>query len=184
MARYVDSALSEGEPILYDAKVHWAIFLQPFGSLLFYGVGGAVCYYFFGARLLQNLLDIAASFSFLWWVRYLTPSGVAIGALSLLALSKFAHSIVYYFNSDFVLTDRRVVSKFGLLSRSTSEQRLSKVESIQVYQSLLGRLLNYGNVAVTGTGSSITVFAAMVDPIGCRRAIEKQLDRLKAPAER
>ena len=56
---------------------------------------------------------------------------------------------------------------------------MSKVESIHVYQSLLGRILGFGNITVTGTGSSATKFGPMVDPLACKRAIEGQLDLSK-----
>lgn len=183
MARYVDSALSAGEPILYDAKVHWAIFLQPFGGLWVYAVVAAFFYFAIGSRL-EDILRIAGEVSFLSWLPSLTPFLMVVCVLSLIIALNVIHSIIYYLNSDFILTDRRVMSKFGLFSRTTSEQRLSKVESIHVYQSLLGRLLNFGNVTVTGTGSSTTTFGPMVDPIRCKRAIEGQLDRLRDQPER
>ncbi|MFT3996739.1 MAG: PH domain-containing protein [Asticcacaulis sp.] len=184
MARYVDSALSAGEPILYDAKVHWAIFITPFLRIWFYVIVAVFFYVFAGFSGFRELLSFAGHTPLSAWVRAATPMFIA-GAVFLVIIGlNLIHSIIYYYNSDFILTDRRVMSKFGLLSRTTSEQRLTKVESIQVYQSLLGRLLNFGNVTVTGTGSSTTTFGPMADPLACKRAIEAQLDLLKGPAER
>lgn len=179
MARYVDTALSEGEPVLYDARVHWAIFLEPFGKLWFYVAFGLFFYFILGRHTIGELIDLVNHMRLAPWLPVLTPALIGIGIFCLVVGLSFLNSVIYYFNSDFVLTDRRVMSKFGLLSRETSEQRLSKVESIHVYQSLLGRVLNYGKVTVTGTGSSATTFGPMVDPIACKRAIEKQLDVLK-----
>ncbi|ESQ80034.1 PH domain-containing protein [Asticcacaulis sp. YBE204] len=177
MARYVDSALSAGEPILYDAKVHWAIFLQPFFRLWLYAIFVGFFYFFLGSGLLADISAALARKSSLSWAHLLSPILISIAVFCLIFGLSFLSAIVYYFNSDFVLTDRRVLSKFGLLSRTTSEQRLSKVESIHVYQSLIGRLLNFGNVTITGTGSSTTTFGPMADPIACKKAIEEQLDK-------
>lgn len=185
MARYVDSALSAGEPILYDAKVHWAIFITPFIQLGVYALIFGAIAMFVGFGTITSIAQEFSDISIFGWLSSL--SGFVMPLLFFMVIVGFSliHSIIYYFNSDFILTDRRVMSKFGLLSRTTSEQRLSKVESIHVYQSLLGRLLNFGNVTITGTGSSTTTFGPMADPIECKRAIEAQLDKLKdSPADR
>jgi uncharacterized membrane protein YdbT with pleckstrin-like domain len=185
MARYVDTALSAGEPILYDAKVHWAVFLEPFTKWIGTAVFLAIVWTFIGVRitgdLSENLADERATQA-LGWLSALSFTHIAVLIAVLIMLQSLIKALIYYYNSDFVLTDRRVISKFGLLSRTTSEQRLSKVESIHVYQSFLGRLLNYGTVTVTGTGSSATKFGPMADPIACKRAIETQLDLVKSDA--
>lgn len=175
MARYVDTALSAGEPILYDAKVHWAVFLFPIlWTLAVVAAVAAVLAFFpkFVPTLDFSLDNISGK---IWVI-------VVAVFVAFKVIGGLPYAIIYFYNSDFVLTDRRVMSKFGLLSRTTSEQRLSKVESIHVYQSFLGRLLNFGNITVTGTGSSTTTFGPMVDPIACKRAIEAQLDLVKPGA--
>ena len=53
-----------------------------------------------------------------------------------------------------VLTDRRIITKRGLIARDTVEMNLGKVESLHVSQGLLGRMLNYGDLTVVGTGAS------------------------------
>lgn len=179
MARYVDTALRPGEKILYDAKVHWAIFLPPVGQLIGFVVFLAIAW----SVVFANLPEIKVSadgdpelktiFSV---ISNVFSHGWFVPVLILLGLGGFINALIYYYNSDFVLTDRRIIAKFGLLSRTTSEQRLSKVESIHVYQSFLGRLLNYGTITVTGTGSSATKFGPLVDPVACKHALEEQLD--------
>ena len=179
MARYVDTALRPGEKILYDAKVHWAIFVTPFLRFAGFLVAFCVAWMVFRWDIFNvkiNLTDAGLASVRAWlgdWLSY----GIFLLVLLLVGLGGFVRAVIYYFNSDFVLTDRRVIAKFGLLSRSTSEQRLSKVESIHVYQSFLGRLLNFGNITVTGTGSSETKFGPMHDPVACKHALEEELDR-------
>ena len=180
MARYVDTALRPGEKILYDAKVHWAIFIAPFVRVV--AVGFFLSLAWWGALFSKSTQSVALQFS----GNMLIASALHVGIFTLIVLfiglGGFIHALIYYYNSDFVITDRRVIAKFGLLSRTTSEQRLSKIESIHVYQSFLGRLLNYGRVTVTGTGSSATRFGPMADPIACKHALEEQLDATRADA--
>lgn len=183
MARYVDTALRPGEKILYDARVHWAIFIAPLWQLIFFGIVASVFGFF--TMIARADGDFRAAFSEIGkatgfhWLEGFSPFSIVFVIIVFAAFGGIVRALIYYFNSDFVLTDRRVIAKFGLLSRTTSEQRLSKVESIHVYQSFLGRLLNYGNITVTGTGSSETKFGPMVDPVACKHALEEQLDKVR-----
>ena len=47
------------------------------------------------------------------------------------------------------LTNKRVIYKKGVISRNTEEMRLNKIETVEVKQSILGRILGYGDVKVT-----------------------------------
>ncbi len=57
--------------------------------------------------------------------------------------------------TEIVVTDRRVILKRGLLSRYTAEMNVSKIETVDVFQSLWGRVLGYGTVVIRGTGAGI-----------------------------
>ena len=65
------------------------------------------------------------------------------------------------------VTDRRVIYKSGLLSRHTIEMNRDKVESVDIDQSLLGRIFGYGTVVVRGTGSSLVLIRNIGDPLTC-----------------
>lgn len=184
MARYIHSALSDGEPILFDAKIHWAVFLSPVFDSVKAIIFWPLAYFFLtfiGSDLLKLFFSIEATLKSSYKIPLSLPLIFAFFFIFVPIFTNLIEKIIYYYNSDFVLTDRRVLSKFGFFSRTTSEQRLDKVESIHVYQSFIGRFLNYGTVTVTGTGSSSTRFEYMQNPIACKRAIETQLDALKAP---
>ncbi|MBP2160952.1 MULTISPECIES: PH domain-containing protein [Asticcacaulis] len=181
MPRYVDTALRPGEKIIYNARVHWAIFISPILRFIVFGVALGAVFFFNLAQVLGAFVtDLAPKFlkDSGWWPG-LVPEAIIVIVFVWVTFGRLIDALVYYFNSDFVITDRRVIAKFGLFSRSTSEQRLSKVESIQVYQSFLGRLLNFGSIQVTGTGSSETAFFFMIDPVGAKHALEEQLDRAR-----
>jgi uncharacterized membrane protein YdbT with pleckstrin-like domain len=53
---------------------------------------------------------------------------------------------------------------------------LSKIESVSVRQGILGRVINFGTVTVTGTGGTKESFRAIVDPIGVRKNINQILE--------
>ena len=53
------------------------------------------------------------------------------------------------------MTDRSIVYKRGFIPRHTVEMNMDKVESVDVDQSILGRMLNYGDITIRGTGLGI-----------------------------
>jgi hypothetical protein len=72
-------------------------------------------------------------------------------ALALLAILRL---MIIHSTHEFILTNKRIVIKTGLLSRHTFEVLLTKVEAIGVSQSLFGRILGYGDILITGTGGA------------------------------
>jgi hypothetical protein len=69
-----------------------------------------------------------------------------------------------------------VVAKWGFIARSTIEQRLEKVDSVSVDQTFLGRVLNFGNVTVHGTGINATPIKMIADPLAFRRKVEQAIE--------
>ena len=70
------------------------------------------------------------------------------------------------------VTNRRVVYKTGIFSRTTAELRLASIETIDLRQSVTGRMLGYGDVVLTGRGESSMIFARLAAPLEAKRAIE------------
>jgi uncharacterized membrane protein YdbT with pleckstrin-like domain len=66
------------------------------------------------------------------------------------------------------VTDRRIVYKRGFIRRHTVEMNMDKVESVDVDQSIVGRICNYGDVTVRGTGASIEPLRLIDDPLAFR----------------
>ncbi len=83
--------------------------------------------------------------------------------------------------SEFAVTTTRLIFKVGIVARYTTELLLGKVESIGVQQKLLGRLLNYGDLVVTGTGGAREVFPRVHDPIGFRNHVQQASVRAFEP---
>jgi len=76
-------------------------------------------------------------------------------------------------SSEFAITNRRVVIKVGLFSRRTFEMNLSKIESVNVDQSLLGRMLGYGTITLIGTGGTKETFGSIVAPLEFKRQFQQ-----------
>jgi hypothetical protein len=70
------------------------------------------------------------------------------------------------------VTNRRVVRKTGIVSRTTEELRPASIETIDLHQSAWGRLFGFGDVVLTGRGESAMVFTRLAAPIEAKRAIE------------
>lgn len=87
----------------------------------------------------------------------------------------FSFSFISYFfkTNEYVLTNKRILIKEGLISRRTVEINLSKSESINVDQSILGRLLGYGSLTVIGTGGTRETCAHISNPLAFRRAFQE-----------
>ena len=149
---YVETILEPGERIIHRAYVHWIIYLRaivllPVGALL---------------MLFAAPMDDSAGFFLLGVV------GLAVFLLGAMAL--LAAAIVRW-TTEIAVTNQRVILKRGLIRRDTIEVNMPKVESVDVRQSVVGRLLNYGTVIVRGTGGSFDPLAFVSEPLPLRRAV-------------
>jgi uncharacterized membrane protein YdbT with pleckstrin-like domain len=148
---YVERHLLPNEQVVYKTRLHWILFLR--SALL----------------ILAGLLLTAL----LW--RVLDPPWLWYGGVVLIAVGAFWAFVhfVELMTSEFAVTTTRLIFKVGLIARYTTELLLSKVESIGVTQGLSGRLFNYGDLTVTGTGGAREVFRRVRDPIGFRNHVQQ-----------
>ena len=65
--------------------------------------------------------------------------------------------------------------KSGLLHVHSVDTLLSKVEAIGVDQEVLGRIVGYGSVTVTGTGGTTKSFHGIRDPLRLRMKVQEQI---------
>jgi uncharacterized membrane protein YdbT with pleckstrin-like domain len=73
--------------------------------------------------------------------------------------------------TELAVTNRRVIVKFGLIRRDTIEIQISRIESVQVHQSVSGRLLGFGTLVFSGAGTPQVSVPQIADPIGFRKAV-------------
>ncbi len=75
--------------------------------------------------------------------------------------------------SEFAVTNRRIVIKTGFIARRTVEMNLSKIESVNVDQSVMGRILGYGTLTIIGTGGTREIFNNISRPLEFRKAFQE-----------
>jgi uncharacterized membrane protein YdbT with pleckstrin-like domain len=75
---------------------------------------------------------------------------------------------IRYVTTELGITNKKIIAKFGFIRRGTIELFLHKVESVQVHQSVFGRMLGYGSIVVCGAGSHAPV-PGIADPLEFRR---------------
>jgi uncharacterized membrane protein YdbT with pleckstrin-like domain len=73
--------------------------------------------------------------------------------------------------TELSVTNHRVIYKSGFIRRHTVEMNMDKVETVNVNQSILGRLLGYGSIQVLGTGQGIGGLRRIAAPLTLRNAI-------------
>jgi len=151
--RYVRKVLQPGETVVYATKLHWLIYVNTILLAL-------VCVVLVGAAVsTSDNQSISLAFA------------IAAIIFALLALSTGLRAFIRRATTELAVTDHRVIYKSGLLSRHTIEMNRDKVESVDVDQSLLGRIFGYGTVVVRGTGGSLEPIRNIGDPLTFRSHI-------------
>jgi uncharacterized membrane protein YdbT with pleckstrin-like domain len=108
----------------------------------------------------------------------LTPLfGIGLLVLAVDLLIVLPVVILLWRTEQFAVTDQRVLSKRGLLARRTDEVALRHVESVQVQQGIAGRLWNYGDLAVQGSGGHRLVLPMVTRPQQLRAAVQQGVHR-------
>ena len=150
--KYVEQVLQPGETVIYGTSLHWLVYLR--ATLL----------------VILALLTLIAAAS-------VAEPGAALALkliaalLGLLALVSGLDALIRRTTTELAVTDRRVIYKTGILQRHSMEMNRSKVETVGVNQSILGRLLGYGTVVVRGTGGSFEPIPFIGDPLTFRSHI-------------
>jgi uncharacterized membrane protein YdbT with pleckstrin-like domain len=143
---YVESNLLPNEQITYRANIHWIIYAFP--AIVF-------------------LIAIIVGLSGGGWI----ASGVIVAIAVVLFLPPWIRAA----SSEFAITNKRVLIKVGLIRRHSLELLLQKVEGIGVDQSILGRILGYGTITVSGVGGTKEAFQMISKPLEFRRQVQASL---------
>ena len=165
---YITKSLVPGETLLFETRHHWVVLLGPLFLSLLLGVPGAALLTDAVAekngRGVQQLNSVG-------------PEGLAAvgAALLLIALIIFAYGLAKRNATEMAVTKRRVLIKTGMASRRTLDMVLTKVESIGVEETFLGRILGYGSVVVRGTGGTPESFVMIAHPQQFRQSVQQQV---------
>jgi len=103
--------------------------------------------------------------SLFWWLFF----GVVLAPV-LIGLVLLAIAWIKQRSTELAVTNKRVISKFGFIQRDTVELNIHKVESVQVRQSVLARILGFGTIVIAGGGNPQAPIPGISDPMAFRRA--------------
>ena len=147
---YVDRVLQEGESVRHIARISWVTYLP---GLFLWAVAG----------VLAGILPSEPALHFF----VLTVAAIVfiIGTILL------ARAWFYRVTTEIAVTDRRVIYKRGFIRRYTVEMHMDKVESVDVDQSIFGRMLDYGDVIIHGTGMGLEPLSHVDHPLELRNHI-------------
>ena len=87
----------------------------------------------------------------------------------------FQATLVRYYCSEFAVTSQRVMIKTGSFKREALELFLRQIESAGVNQCILGRLLDYGTMDLTGSGGTKRTLPTIAFPLAFRKAVLEQI---------
>jgi uncharacterized membrane protein YdbT with pleckstrin-like domain len=143
---YVHSVLQADERVKYITHIHWMIFLPSIGLFIL-----AVLFY---------LLALNTNFFPFW-------AGIAFFLL-ILGVIALLSAWFQRATTEIAITDRRIIYKRGFISRRTIEMEMDKVESVDVDQSVMGRILDYGDIIIRGVGVGMEPLKKIGSPIEFR----------------
>ena len=147
--RYIERILQPGETLVYAGKIHWIIYLPAMVLLLV---------------ALAALTQAKSGPTGLSWLIVSIACWLAAGVA-------FLSSWFRRWTTEIDVTNRRIVYKRGLIKRHTVEMNMDKVESVDVDQSMMGRLLNYGDITIFGTGEGIEPLQTIGAPLEFRNRV-------------
>lgn len=149
---YLKHILQPGERVIVDGRLHWIIYEKAILLLICTLIAGA------GAAYFQH-------------TQYRWAALTLVLILGIFTLIYAVRAWWRSFTTEIAVTTNRVIYKTGFIKRHTAEMNMDKVESVDVDQSLLGRILGYGTVNIRGTGASIEELDYIDHAIELRNAI-------------
>jgi uncharacterized membrane protein YdbT with pleckstrin-like domain len=155
---YLDDLLGEGETIIFGTRQHgFTLFARILGELI--------------------LLVLLAAAAFFAVEAFDPPYGqyVAIGAgiLVLLVVLSALKDYLRWNNDQFIITDRRVLQLKGVFNKSVLDSSLEKINDVQMQQSMLGRMFDYGTIDIlTASEEAINRMSNIASPLEFKRAMQ------------
>jgi len=153
---YVENNLIKDEEVKFFAHIHYAIFSSSIISFIIVLI------------IAISNLSSRSSLS--------NPTTIFNLILFLIPIFIFPNALIIKLTTEFAVTNKRIIAKVGFFQRHTLEILLQKVESIQVNQSIIGRIFNYGSITVIGSGGTKQKFVGITNPIEIRNKTNQVIE--------
>lgn len=149
---YIDRNLLPDERVLFRTKKHLIIFLFPVILLI---LTIYIVDYMHNDPILNKVEFVPWFVTLVYW----------------------AYVGLDYFFSEYAVTNKRVMMREGFFYRHSNEMRLATISQVNVDQSLLGQLLNYGTVSINAFGA-FDSYSMVSHPFDFQKYVNQQLDTL------
>lgn len=153
---YINESLSQNEEIFEIYKLHWfsriplwiyrtitILFFMPFALMSF-------------QERTQEINDIY-------------PFFLSVTSFFLMI------SIYEYYrlkSIEYGATNKRTISKTGIISRKTEEMKIGSIETVEINQGIIGRIFGFGTIKITGRGISNLIYKNIDNPMDVKKSIE------------
>lgn len=171
MGNYINSSLVKGERVVYEAHYHWTVWVTPIIVFVLTFLPIFIC------LALSNTHNSSSYYDDYY---YNDNSSSDIGILWIYPFFGFVFLLFTYIKvvtDEFAVTTQRLIIKTGIISRTTLEINLMKVETVSVSQGIIDRLFGGGTLECRGTGSTRSRIRNVAEPYEFRKAFQDALDR-------
>jgi uncharacterized membrane protein YdbT with pleckstrin-like domain len=105
--------------------------------------------------------------------------------VSVLPLVEAIRIFLDWSNEQYIITNRRVMEVRGIVNKHVRDSALEKVNDVELDQSVMGRLLNYGTVQIiTGSDIGVNMFRRINNPVRFKRAMLNAKEELQVSEDR
>lgn len=169
---YVQQSLSADEELIQVGEFHWMYTVNAFMTIV-WGLAGSVMVLYGAVYFYKQMGYFPPDLVFLKAIPYLHPGlRIVSFVVFIMGLLSFVQMMVIKATTEIAVTSSRMIYKRGLIARQIGEIRIDRIEGVNVLQGILGRIFNYGRLAVRGTGVGEVVLPPIADPIEFRKAIQ------------
>ena len=156
--RYIQSMLGENERVLLMTRQHWFVLASSIMLEIVVALGVIVA-------------AVVAAVNF-------APAGLII-LLVIVPLLSMLHDVLGWMNRQYLVTNRRVIQVAGIFNKKVIDSSLEKVNDVQLTQSMMGRLLGYGDVEImTASELGVNLFKKIGEPVTFKTAMLNAKEKL------
>lgn len=176
---YIEQSLAPEERLVHIGRFHW-LYTVIACMNIFWGLVtailvliGTVYAQVKTGIVIPGIPPVNLDHGWFWAVWALHPAVKIVALMTfVLGVLKFARMMIIRYSTEIAVTSNRIIYKTGLVARYVGEMSIDRIEGVNVMQSALGRIADFGMVMIRGLGVGELILPPIADPIKFRRAIE------------
>jgi uncharacterized membrane protein YdbT with pleckstrin-like domain len=150
------------EKLLFNTRIHWIVFTSTVIWLI----------------ISLLIFTLCRSWSFFNTILFDHAVYIWLGWLALfITLMHGITAYMRYFTSEYAITDKRILMKTGLMQHKVLEIFLTKIESVHASQNVIGRLLDFGVITISGAGGEKEPLLYVPRPLEFRKIIHAEINK-------